>query len=252
MDVPPSISIPPAEELVGSKTHHVQIMKASFFNKSDAMNRTLPSRSKFDSSHQLGSTSVAVADPPLLSHDMPPPTSSILDPFSRFHPPPHSSLPTPQTAPPLLSHDMPPPTSSILDPFSRFHPPHSSLPTPKTAITSLQAQSALLMSKRDLRILVPEESNIAAGMSRTHSLCDHGLFLGRSFRVGWGPNWTLVHSGIQVSSPPDSEASGRSLGIFPSHMTRSSESGHPIRVVCEKVKINSSQNTCDSVSVLLQ
>ena len=29
-------------------------------------------------------------------------------------------------------------------------------------------------------------------------LADAALVMGRSFRVGWGPNWTLVHSGKAV------------------------------------------------------
>ena len=33
-------------------------------------------------------------------------------------------------------------------------------------------------------------------------LMDAGLFAGRSFRVGWGPGWTLAHCGDQLSSPP--------------------------------------------------
>ena len=32
-------------------------------------------------------------------------------------------------------------------------------------------------------------------------MMDTGLFSTRSFRVGWGPGWTLAHSGSQLSSP---------------------------------------------------
>lgn len=31
---------------------------------------------------------------------------------------------------------------------------------------------------------------------------DAGLFAGRSFRVGWGPGWTLVHCGERLGSEP--------------------------------------------------
>lgn len=31
---------------------------------------------------------------------------------------------------------------------------------------------------------------------------DAGLFAGRSFRVGWGPGWTLAHCGDRLSSAP--------------------------------------------------
>ncbi|PNJ51646.1 NUP98 isoform 12, partial [Pongo abelii] len=30
-------------------------------------------------------------------------------------------------------------------------------------------------------------------------LMDMALFMGRSFRVGWGPNWTLANSGEQLN-----------------------------------------------------
>ncbi|XP_068587741.1 nuclear pore complex protein Nup98-Nup96 [Cebidichthys violaceus] len=33
-------------------------------------------------------------------------------------------------------------------------------------------------------------------------LMDAGLFAGRSFRVGWGPGWTLAHCGHRLSSAP--------------------------------------------------
>ncbi|XP_009362360.2 nuclear pore complex protein NUP96 [Pyrus x bretschneideri] len=34
----------------------------------------------------------------------------------------------------------------------------------------------------------------------SHNIVDAGLFMGRSFRVGWGPNGTLVHAGTPVGS----------------------------------------------------
>lgn len=34
----------------------------------------------------------------------------------------------------------------------------------------------------------------------SHNIVDAGLFMGRSFRVGWGPNGILVHSGTPVGS----------------------------------------------------
>lgn len=36
--------------------------------------------------------------------------------------------------------------------------------------------------------------------SHSHNIVDAALFLGRSFRVGWGPNGILVHSGMPVGS----------------------------------------------------
>ncbi|KAG5249766.1 PRECOCIOUS family protein [Salix suchowensis] len=36
--------------------------------------------------------------------------------------------------------------------------------------------------------------------SHSHNIVDAGLFMGRSFRVGWGPNGVLVHCGAPVGS----------------------------------------------------
>ncbi|XP_031729957.1 nuclear pore complex protein Nup98-Nup96-like [Anarrhichthys ocellatus] len=42
-------------------------------------------------------------------------------------------------------------------------------------------------------------------------LMDAGLFAGRSFRVGWGPGWTLAHCGHRLSSPPAERLDRREL-----------------------------------------
>lgn len=62
------------------------------------------------------------------------------------------------------------------------------------------AQAVLLAPRRDLFCLVHPVRSLSAG--RTKSLTDAGLFLSKSFRVGWGPNWTLAHWGIQLSPVP--------------------------------------------------
>ena len=51
--------------------------------------------------------------------------------------------------------------------------------------------------------LVPLEKSITYGKGKL--LMDMGLFMGRSFRVGWGPNWTLVNCGDQLSGSSDME-----------------------------------------------
>ncbi|XP_034539547.1 nuclear pore complex protein Nup98-Nup96 isoform X2 [Notolabrus celidotus] len=45
---------------------------------------------------------------------------------------------------------------------------------------------------------VPLKESVAQGKGRL--LMDAGLFAGRSFRVGWGPGWTMAHCGHQLSS----------------------------------------------------
>ncbi|KAL2972664.1 hypothetical protein AAZX31_14G005900 [Glycine max] len=48
--------------------------------------------------------------------------------------------------------------------------------------------------KLDLKHETPVSGNYA------HNIVDAGLFMGKSFRVGWGPNGILVHSGAPVGS----------------------------------------------------
>ncbi|XP_057440875.1 nuclear pore complex protein NUP96 isoform X2 [Lotus japonicus] len=48
--------------------------------------------------------------------------------------------------------------------------------------------------KLDLKHETPVSGNYA------HNIVDAGLFMGKSFRVGWGPNGVLVHSGAPVGS----------------------------------------------------
>lgn len=49
--------------------------------------------------------------------------------------------------------------------------------------------------------LPPEQETPVAGNTYTICVVDAALFMGRSFRVGWGPNGLLVHSGSLVNSP---------------------------------------------------
>ena len=49
--------------------------------------------------------------------------------------------------------------------------------------------------------LPAEQESPVAGKIYTNCIVDAALFMGRSFRVGWGPNGILVHSGSLVNSP---------------------------------------------------
>ncbi|XP_076795372.1 nuclear pore complex protein Nup98-Nup96 isoform X5 [Arvicanthis niloticus] len=52
--------------------------------------------------------------------------------------------------------------------------------------------------------LVPLEKSITYGKGKL--LMDMALFMGRSFRVGWGPNWTLANSGEQLHGSQELES----------------------------------------------
>lgn len=241
-----SASLLPAQEMVGSRTHHVQIMKASFFNNKGDLNQTYSLESPrlhspFAPSSRPGSRleESVVVQP--LSH-----ASAYPSPFSRSllqHTPFQTSTaaPSPNQQPGLVA----PPITEPLDPFTKFHRSRRPFVPPQAPMTPLQAQSAVLMAKRNLNVLVPMADK------KERILCDLGLFLGRSFRVGWGPNWTLAHSGVLIS-PTQSEAAAKKGwnqgGLFSSTAPRQSEKGHPIRVVLEQVSVNLSPEACESVS----
>uniref|UniRef100_A0A8C2H0D8 Nuclear pore complex protein Nup98-Nup96 n=1 Tax=Cyprinus carpio TaxID=7962 RepID=A0A8C2H0D8_CYPCA len=63
--------------------------------------------------------------------------------------------------------------------------------SPEVLLSGAGRQSSMLGGP------VPVESSITLGKGRL--LMDAALFRGRSFRVGWGPNWTLVHCGDQIT-----------------------------------------------------
>lgn len=51
--------------------------------------------------------------------------------------------------------------------------------------------------------LVPLEKSITYGKGKL--LMDMALFMGRSFRVGWGPNWTVVNSGDKLNGSSETD-----------------------------------------------
>ncbi|XP_059207267.1 LOW QUALITY PROTEIN: nuclear pore complex protein Nup98-Nup96 [Centropristis striata] len=92
-------------------------------------------------------------------------------------------------------------------PLSRGSPaePPRSLPWPGSAPSSfLLPQRAPEPAVRTVGVRrlggpVPLRESVTQGKGGL--LMDAGLFAGRSFRVGWGPGWTLAHCGHRLSSP---------------------------------------------------
>uniref|UniRef100_A0A8C9Y5R3 Nuclear pore complex protein Nup98-Nup96 n=1 Tax=Sander lucioperca TaxID=283035 RepID=A0A8C9Y5R3_SANLU len=56
---------------------------------------------------------------------------------------------------------------------------------------------------------VPLKESVTQGKGSL--LMDAALFAGRSFRVGWGPGWTLAHCGHRLSSPPTKQLDRQEL-----------------------------------------
>ncbi|XP_025029555.1 nuclear pore complex protein Nup98-Nup96 isoform X1 [Python bivittatus] len=86
--------------------------------------------------------------------------------------------------------------------------------------------------------LVPLEKSVAHGKGRL--LKDMALFMGRSFRVGWGPNWVLVHSGDRMSpssEPEDPHGESAEYGFLPAPTTPKQVSESPFKVHMEKLTL---------------
>ncbi|XP_041863790.1 nuclear pore complex protein Nup98-Nup96 [Melanotaenia boesemani] len=57
---------------------------------------------------------------------------------------------------------------------------------------------------------VPLKASVTRG--KGDLLMDMGLFAIRSFRVGWGPGWTLAHCGVRLSSSTSKQLESHELG----------------------------------------
>ena len=160
-------------------------MKASFFSDEAVSldNQTPPTHSK----------------PPSRTDHRP-----VYQPLLRREPAPSSSLLERQLAPPIFHRGISPLASQRLVPGE-----------------AVPAQSAVFMAKHSLHVLVSSKESIT--VKRVRSVADIGLTMGRSFRVGWGPNWMLAHSGFPLF-----------------HSTNESQSSQPrpLRVVVEQIHIN--------------
>uniref|UniRef100_A0A4W5NAA1 Nuclear pore complex protein Nup98-Nup96 n=1 Tax=Hucho hucho TaxID=62062 RepID=A0A4W5NAA1_9TELE len=85
---------------------------------------------------------------------------------------------------------------------------------------------------------VDPENSVTLGKGRL--LMDAALFTGRSFRVGWGPGWTLVHCGDGLSAAGDKEQDHRDtgaggFGFLPQPAKSRQLSDSPFKVVIEQV-----------------
>lgn len=250
----------PTQDLVGSKTRHIQLMKASFFaNKEDnILNQTYT----LENSPHLptaASPTPATALNRLEEHQLMRSPSSRQSPATAPVPPAlrgvlhttslHSSYsiaPSPvathsHTATTAPSSHSPALLSTWLPGSPHLHHQHQQhRPTPPPPAL-LQAQSAVLMVKRDLQVILPPDKDTTAFfLDRKYLTSDLGLSLGRSFRVGWGPNWTLTHSGQQLSKVTRGTGGLFAGPVVPTRTVQGE--GHLIGVVVEQASTSSQSN----------
>ncbi|XP_077402724.1 nuclear pore complex protein Nup98-Nup96 isoform X2 [Vanacampus margaritifer] len=86
-------------------------------------------------------------------------------------------------------------------PKSRPEGPHWAIPTPPSFLLPSKPVEPPVRTIGVQRLggPVPLEESIAQG--KGNLLMDAGLYVGRSFRVGWGPGWMLAHCGSPLSAP---------------------------------------------------
>ena len=246
---PHPLAPPPSHHMtstMGLNTHRIQVMKASFFGAEDRVRerggRNLPlaggrqsragrllagasttsqlSQSRIGMEQRFGRVQFRDTPSPI-PHLPPDSTPSLSSHLLRSHPTP---VPTPsQSLLEFTGEEREPSmqTSTLAGDLSTsFLSGRAPRPRPPP-VSLVQAQSRRTMARQDLHTLVPMSDSMVYGRSRV--VADAGLFLGRSFRVGWGPNWTLSHSGSEVLQPH----SGSGMG--------SGSDECSIRVVIEKV-----------------
>ena len=245
---------PPSHQLVlgmGLNPHRIQVMKATFTHAAEkregaresegAREGERASEREGGSTHQLLQTSRVLAPLParfslaplarggldrqmgqVQFRDTP---SPIPFPSRDYHP---SSYP-PSTPLLLQRTPVPTPSQSLLEFAGGVGERDTSGPFDLSSSSFLSARSrplpppnpTLRMPRRDFSFLVPPHESVTYGRSRI--IADAGLFLGRSFRVGWGPNWTLVHSGLEITGASGSVGSDNHAPNL------------PLRVVIERI-----------------
>lgn len=263
---------PPSHHMtsaMGLNTHRIQVMKASFFgagdservrgggwgrgrhaqpslirNKTSKIGRNLMGSSAVSQLSHVGMEQrlgrVQFRDTPSpIPHLPPDSTPSLSSHLLRSHP---TSVPTPTHSllefagedtmhASTLTNDLS--TSHVSGRGGRgHHPPLLSL---------MQVQSSVLNARQDLNTLVPLSDSMVCGRSRM--VADAGLFLGRSFRVGWGPSWTLAHSGseIHAGSGTGQGSSDRSIHVV---IERVSPSPLMVNAPIQKVSVRFKKFIC--------
>ncbi|XP_040390705.1 nuclear pore complex protein Nup98-Nup96 isoform X1 [Cygnus olor] len=86
--------------------------------------------------------------------------------------------------------------------------------------------------------LVPLDKSITHRKGKL--LMDMALFMGRSFRVGWGPNWTLINCGDQLSRSSemeDTQCESVEYGFLPAPVAPKLLSESSFKVHVEKVSL---------------
>uniref|UniRef100_A0A8C0F127 Nuclear pore complex protein Nup98-Nup96 n=1 Tax=Bubo bubo TaxID=30461 RepID=A0A8C0F127_BUBBB len=119
-------------------------------------------------------------------------------------------------------------------PWSAISPLAPAFPVPP-AVPEVQMKT---VGVRRQQGLVPLEKSITYRKGKL--LMDMALFMGRSFRVGWGPNWTLVNCGDRLSRSSEMEdlqCESVEYGFLPAPVVPKSLSESSFKVHVEKLSL---------------
>ncbi|MEQ2189587.1 hypothetical protein GOODEAATRI_026750, partial [Goodea atripinnis] len=171
---------------LGINPHTLQIMKASLFTEDEEDGDMFQN-------HRTVKVSTDVSSPRLVLPGAPGRPSGMKlfarftsGPFPQYSDPPGPARPVSRGSPAVADPARPLQWKSP-GPASFLLPPH--IPEPairKVGVRRLGGPGGLLM--------------------------DTGLFATRSFRVGWGPGWTLAHCGSRISSQTSKQLEYQELG----------------------------------------
>ncbi|KAL3819154.1 hypothetical protein ACJIZ3_005059 [Penstemon smallii] len=81
-----------------------------------------------------------------------------------------------------------------------YNPGSFSSNSPGAILMSQQNKGLHLKTSKSVGFELELKHETPVTGSHSHNIVDAALFMGRSFRVGWGPNGVLVHSGMPVGS----------------------------------------------------
>ncbi|KAJ8412445.1 hypothetical protein AAFF_G00127810 [Aldrovandia affinis] len=212
----------------GINPHTLQIMKSSLFvedDEGDLFPKLGFSLQGLDDSKDFGSPRFMLPAPQGR------PSGGLLQPrfstggglFSQLPEAPFGGIPQKLSKPstPAPSHLSPWPSPG---PSFRLPPP-----APEATVRTVGTQRQPM--------LVPLEGSVAHGKGKL--LMDLALFMGRSFRVGWGPNWALAHCGDplsgQAGATQDPQTETLGFGFLPKPAKSKPISESPFKVHLEQV-----------------
>ncbi|KAL3511954.1 hypothetical protein ACH5RR_024671 [Cinchona calisaya] len=108
--------------------------------------------------------------------------------------------PIKQSSQPTVHKESPPFIRKTPLALIEYNPASFGSSSPGSILMAKQNKGALLRTTKaeGFRLDLKKQTPVTGSHSR--NIVDAALFMGRSFRVGWGPNGVLVHSGMPVRS----------------------------------------------------